>query len=131
MQNRNHSQLLFDPVSYARRGPGRRDQLSPAQIDQIARTVRRVPEVMVKVLPRGVTTLSAAQSHLEYIGRDGDLDLETDDGEKLRGDQVGKKLLKDWDLDVGEYRRQSDLASTRGKAPPRLVHKVMFGVDPV
>ena len=64
MQSRNHSRPLFDLVSYARRGPGRRDQLSPAQIEQIARIVRRVPEVMVKVLPRGVSTLSAAQSHL-------------------------------------------------------------------
>jgi hypothetical protein len=128
MQSRNYSRPLFDPVSYARRGPGRRDQLSPAQIEQIARTVRRVPEVMVKVLPRGVTTLSAAQNHLGYIGRDGELDLETDDGEKMRGDQPGKKLLEDWDLDVDEHRRQSELASTRGRGPPRLVHKVMFSM---
>jgi len=128
MQSRNYSRPLFDPVSYARRGPGRRDQLSPAQNEQISRTVRRVPEVMVKVLPRGVTTLSAAQNHLGYIGRDGELDLETDDGEKMRGDQPGKKLLEDWDLDVDEHRRQSELASTRGRGPPRLVHKVMFSM---
>jgi hypothetical protein len=128
MQSRNHSRPLFNPVSHARRGPGRRDQLSPAQVEQIARTVRCVPEVMVKVLPRGVTTLSAAKNHLGYIGRDGELDLETDDGEKLRGDQAGKKLLEDWDLDVDEHRRQSELASTRGKGPPRLVHKVMFSM---
>jgi hypothetical protein len=83
---------------------------------------------MVKVLPRGVTTLSAAKNHLGYIGRDGELDLETDDGEKMRGDQPGKKLLEDWDLDVDEHRRQSELASTRGRGPPRLVHKVMFSM---
>jgi hypothetical protein len=102
--------------------------LSPAQIEQIARTVRRVPEVMVKVLPRGVTTLAAAQSHLAYISRDGDLDLETDDGEKLRGDQATQKLLEDWDLDVDDHRRQPELGATRGKGPPRLVHKVMFSM---
>jgi Relaxase/Mobilisation nuclease domain len=128
MQSRNHSRPLFDLVSHARRGPGRRDQLSPAQVEQVARTVRRVPEVMVKVLPRGVTTLSAAQSHLAYIGRDGDLDLETHDGEKLRGSQVSQKLLEDWDLDLDDHRRQPELGATRGKGPPRLVHKVMFSM---
>ena len=128
MQSQNDKGPFFDPVSYARRGPGRREQLSPAQIEQIARTVRRVPEVMVKVLPRGVTTLTAVQNHLDYIGRDGELDLENDDGEKLRGEQASQNLLKDWDLDVDEHRRQSDLASTRGKGPPRLVHKVMFSM---
>ncbi len=30
---------LFDIASYARRGPGRRDRLSPAEVQQIARTV--------------------------------------------------------------------------------------------
>jgi len=49
---------LLDIASYARRGPGHRDRLSPADVQQIARTVRRTPEVMVKVLsipigPRG------------------------------------------------------------------------------
>jgi hypothetical protein len=43
---------LFDLVSYARRGPGDRDHFSPRQIAQIARTMKRIPEVMVKVLPR-------------------------------------------------------------------------------
>jgi len=41
--------MLLDVASYARRGPGRRDQLSPAEIELIARTVNRTPEVMVKV----------------------------------------------------------------------------------
>jgi hypothetical protein len=40
----------LDIGSYARRGPDRRDRLSPAQIELIARTVHRTSEVMVKVL---------------------------------------------------------------------------------
>jgi hypothetical protein len=39
----------LDPASYARRGPGRRDHSSPAEIAQISRTVRGAPEVVVKV----------------------------------------------------------------------------------
>jgi hypothetical protein len=40
---------FLDLVSYGRRGPGDRHHLMPAQIEQITRTVRRTPEVMVKI----------------------------------------------------------------------------------
>ena len=48
MPSRMANERLFDLVSYARRGPGRRDQLLPGEITQVARTVRRAPEVMVR-----------------------------------------------------------------------------------
>jgi hypothetical protein len=120
-----YSQPLFDLFSFARRGPGQRDHLSPEEIRQLARTVRRTPEVMVKILPKSANTLSAVQKHLAYIGRKGDLDLETDDGERLRG---GNDLVEDWDLELDEYRRKSDLTSTREREPARLVHKVIFSM---
>jgi hypothetical protein len=123
-----HSEPLFDLVSYARRGPGRRDHLSPAEIQQIARTVRRTPEVMVKVLPTSANSLAAVRKHLGYIGRRGDLALETDEGERLRGTSVGKDLVEDWDLDLDEFRRKYELTATRGKEPARLVHKVIFSM---
>lgn len=119
---------LFDLVSYARRGPGQRDHLSPTQVTQISRTVGRSPEVMVKVLPKGAGSLAAVQKHMVYIGRKGDLDLETDDGQKLRGEEVGQDLVDDWDLDLDEHRRQSDLAASKGRLPPRLVHKAIFSM---
>ena len=37
------SRPLLDIASYARRGPGRRDHLSPAEIELIARTASRTP----------------------------------------------------------------------------------------
>jgi hypothetical protein len=83
---------------------------------------------MVKVLPKSANSLSAVQRHLGYIGRKGELDLETDDGERLRGTRVGKDLVEDWDLDLDEYRRKSDLTGTRGREPARLVHKVIFSM---
>jgi hypothetical protein len=43
---------LLDIGSYARRGPTSAP-LSRGEIEPIARTVRRTPEVMVKVLSRG------------------------------------------------------------------------------
>jgi hypothetical protein len=128
MPSQAYSGPLFDLLSYARRGPGRRDHLSPGEIHQVARTVRRTPEVMVKVLPKSANTLARVRKHLSYIGRGGELDLETDDGERLRSTRVGKDLVEDWDLDLDEYRRKADLTATRGKEPPRLVHKVIFSM---
>jgi type IV secretory pathway VirD2 relaxase len=128
MPSHAYSQPMFDLFSFARRGPGRHDHLSPGEIQDVARTVRRTPEVMVRVLPKPANTLARARKHLEYIGREGELDLETDDGERLRGAHIGKDLVEDWDLDLDQYRRKSDLTSTRGKEPARLVHKMIFSM---
>src|ERR1700691_3639612 len=120
---------LFDLFSYARPGPGRRDRLTPAEIEQIARTVRRTPEVMVKVLPRGAQTAEAVRKHLDYIGRKGELELETDDGERLHGRDAGERLVEDWDLDLESDRRGVGLASTR-QGSAKLVHKIMLSMPP-
>ncbi len=124
------SEAMFDLVSVARRGPGRRVKLSPSEIAQIARTTRRVPEAMVKVLPKGATTSRAVKRHLDYVGRHGELELETDDGTRLNGDDVGAKLTEEWDLDIEVDRRQSDLSASRGRAPAKLVHKLIFSMPP-
>jgi len=128
MRSRNPDAPLFDFLSYGRRGPERRDHLSPTQIAQIARTAQRTPEVMVKVLPAGTGTLGGVRRHLDYIGRHGDVDLETDDGQELRGRDVAAGLLEDWDLDLEEHRRQSGLSAGHGRPPPRLVYKVVFSM---
>jgi hypothetical protein len=62
------SEAMFDLVSVARRGPGQRDKLSPSEIAQIARTTRRVPEAMVKVLPKGATTSRAVKKTPRLCG---------------------------------------------------------------
>src|SRR5580704_4780744 len=96
---------LFDLRSFGRHGPGRRDQLSSADLAVITRTVRRTPEVMVKVLTHGDQNLGAVGRHFNYIDRGGELPIETDDGSPLKGKGVGKSLIKDWDLDLEEDRR--------------------------
>ena len=128
MPSRTLEEPLFDLLSYARHGPGRRDHLSPAEVRQIERTIRRAPEVMIKVLPRGANDLAAVRKHLDYIGRKGELDIETDDGQKVRGAGVGEELLDDWDLDLEEPRSKSDLVARSGKPSPRLIHKLMFSM---
>jgi hypothetical protein len=119
---------LLEVASYARRGPGRRDHLSMDEVELIDRTVRRTPEVMVKVLSRGGQALNAVARHLAYLNRGGDVEIETDDGRRLSGQGVEKELLEDWDLDLEEHRRKADLESRSSRSPPRLVHKLMFSM---
>ena len=128
MRARGIDEPPFDLLSYARPGPGRRDRLTRAQLQQIARTVGRTPEVMVKVLSHGASDLGAVRRHLKYIGRNGDVHLETDDGQRLRGGHVGRDLIDDWDLELDGQRACADLVSRPGRQPPRLVHKLVFSM---
>lgn len=121
---------ILDLSSYARRGPERRDRLSTAEVAQIARTVRRVPEAMVKVLSKDSNSLASVSRHIGYIGRYGELEVETDDGDRRSGNGIGRQLLEDWDLDLDEHRRQTELAAALGRKPPKLVHKLMFSMPP-
>src|SRR5258705_13874993 len=94
---------LLDVASYGRRGPGHRP-LSKAEAAHVSRTVRRVPEVMIKV-SGGARTLRGVRPHLDYIGREGRGEVETDEGARLQETGFEKALVKDWDLDRSEERR--------------------------
>jgi len=120
---------IWDLTSYARRGPGRQDRLSATEVALIARTVSHTPEVMVKVTGGGgANTSHGVNSHFNYIGRRGDLEIETDDGERLSGRGVGRHLIHDWDLDLDEDRERPDLFATNRRAAPKLVHKLIFSM---
>jgi hypothetical protein len=129
MASHAHSQPLFDLFSFARRGPGRRDHVSPGEIQQVARTVRRTPEVMVKVLSRGGQDLKAVGRHIDYLRHreDGEIDVETDDGFRQSGEEATKEMMADWDLELEAYRSRSIL-SARAGGSQKLVHKVIFSM---
>jgi len=120
---------LLDLVSYARPGPGRRDRISAAEREHIVRTIRRAPEVMVKVLSKGGQDLRAIRRHIDYLHLrdDGELAIETDQGEQVTGEGAAKALLEDWDLDLEEHRRRAELESRPGRSA-KLVHKLMFSM---
>jgi len=119
-------QALLDIASYARRGPA--DRVHQEEIQLLNRTVRRTPEVMVKVLTKGGRDLRAVGRHLRYLDRDGQVEIETDDGQQLIGQGVEKDLLEDWDLDVEEARRTRGLRSCPGLVRPKLVHKIVLSM---
>ena len=118
---------LLDIVSYGRRGPGRPNTLTPAQREHIARTVRRTPEVMVKV-SGGARTARGVGQHVDYIGREGELGIETDDEERLRGEGFEKALLKDWRLDLDAQQARALYSGAPGRKTPKLVHNIVLSM---
>ena len=118
----------FDLVSYGRVSPGQRRPLTIGQIKHITRTVGRTPEVMVKVINKGSSSVAAIGRHVDYIGRNGEVELETDDGEILRGKDAEVGLLEDWNLDLIEQRGKINLTPNKPKEPPRLVYKLIFSM---
>jgi type IV secretory pathway VirD2 relaxase len=115
---------ILDIVSYGRGGKS----LTPAQKEQVALTVRRVPEVMVKV-SGGARTIAGVERHVDYIGREGRLGLEADTGEHLDGKGFERQLAEDWDLDLEAHERQTE-RSIRGCRTPKLVHNIIFSMPP-
>jgi hypothetical protein len=70
------------------------------------------------------------QAHLAYIGRHGELGVETDQGQRLAGKDLQKAIVFDWDLDLAAHRTQ-DARSIRGRRrPSKLVHNIIFSMPP-
>jgi MobA/VirD2-like, nuclease domain len=117
-------QLLLDVFSAARQGPSER--LSIPQIEQIRRTVRRTPEVMVKVTGGG-RSVRAVAAHIAYIGHYGEVELESDRGERIRED-AQEEFLRTWHLEVstGQYRWKFPARSVASGI--KLVHNVVLAM---
>ncbi|MGH6826752.1 relaxase/mobilization nuclease domain-containing protein [Methyloceanibacter sp.] len=116
----------MDVVSYGR-AVGR--QFSASQRLYIARTVRRAPEVVVKVSGGG-RSRAGVEAHLSYIGRGGELEIEMDDGRRVTGSSFQKSIVLDWDLDLEDHRRQDKHSIRRRPKPFKLVHNLIFSMPP-
>ncbi len=121
---------LLDIASFGRAGPGRRDRIGREDLETILRTARRAPEVMVKVLTQGATSSKAAAKHLAYLDRKGELEIETDDGEKLVGAKAAQAIVDDWDMDLDEGGFAASAGSRANHKQARLVHKLIFSMPP-
>ncbi|WP_438391709.1 relaxase/mobilization nuclease domain-containing protein [Caballeronia sp. DA-9] len=65
---------------------------------ELARTVRRVPEVMVKITNKasGSNGIGAIRRHLDYISRNGKVELEEQDGQSISGAGALSDLVEEW-----------------------------------
>ncbi|WP_372659510.1 relaxase/mobilization nuclease domain-containing protein [Hydrogenophaga sp.] len=89
-----------------------------------ATVVKRAPQVMVKVTGGGRGMLAIA-AHCRYIGKNGRLDIETEQGDTVRGKSAVHELSEDWRYGgslIGDegYRREAFnimLSMPRGTDP--------------
>jgi len=126
--SREHSDRPFlDIVSYGRKAPAERQlRLLPAQIEQITRTVRHAPEVMVKISGGG-RSAKAVAAHFRYIGRHA-FEIETDHGEHIRGQEAERALIADWELDLDAAESRSPYRGVSGRKPAKLVHNIVLSM---
>ena len=117
----------LDLVSYGRRGRHTPPQFTPAQLEQIGRTVSGVPEVMVKVSGGGKSA-DAVQAHFAYIDRHGKLEVLTDEGEKLHGKDVAPYLVDDWNLEAGKGQYRPGPKAGEKDRRPKQVHNLLFSM---
>lgn len=121
------SRPLLDIASHGRRAPGQRASLTPAEVAHAVRTARGAPEVVVKV-SGGASTSKGVRQHLDYIGREGELEIETDDGRLVQENGFEKRVIKGWDLDLEERKGSRRRAITTRLKAPKLVHNVVFSM---
>lgn len=119
--------MQFDIVSYGRRGPGVPSHFSADQVDQIQRTVSRVPEVMVKVSGGG-RDAGGVLAHLKYIDRHGKLPIETDDGRALEGRDAAEAVATDWNLDLAVSHHRPKPAEGQKDTRSKLVHNIVLSM---
>ena len=117
---------FLDIVSHGRGVPAERQLLLPAQVEQIARTVRHTPEVMVKISGGGQSAKAVA-AHFKYLSRQ-EFEIETDDGEHLKGKESEKTLIEDWELDLDAAESRSPYRGVPGRKPAKLVHNIVLSM---
>lgn len=67
---------------------------------RVARTLRRTPEVMVKITNKAGSAqgMGAVRRHLRYISRNGRFELEDQNGNRIEGKDALSDLVKTWQL---------------------------------
>ena len=117
---------LLDIVSYGRAGPR---SLTRSEREYVERTVRRAPVVVIKV-SGGARTLPGVERHLAYVGRQGTLAIETDDGRAIGGKWFQSSVVGDWDLDLEARSWHVQRSVRAARKPPKLVHNLIFSMPP-
>jgi hypothetical protein len=121
---------VWRPASGGRRRPqtvlGKLAGAPPDLRARLARVVRKTPEVMVKVTGR-TRDPGHLRAHLDYISRNGKLELEGADGARLTDREAVRDLADDW-----SFAAFTD-ARTRANSPLSLsvILSMPAGTDPL
>lgn len=112
-----------DHSSVKRKSNNTRD-LSSGGRKKTSKTASEAPEVMAKVtgFSKGA---SHAKSNIDYISRNGDVELENERGEVVAGRQEIKAFAKEWVAEFGDGKRYKDQRDTM-----HLIMSMPEGTDP-
>jgi hypothetical protein len=68
--------------------------------EQLARTLKRTPEVIVKITNKAssVQGMGAVRRHLRYISRNGRIELEDQNGDRITSAEGVRELARSWQL---------------------------------
>jgi hypothetical protein len=118
--------LFHDPLRRVRaprmsRGELQRDVRRMRE--QLARTLRRTPEVMVRITNKasGAQGMGAVRRHLRYISRNGKVELEDQDGMTMLGRDALHDLTDAWHLGgwgIPEESRRREVFNVLLSMPP-------------
>ncbi|MEX3844285.1 relaxase/mobilization nuclease domain-containing protein [Paraburkholderia sp. BR10882] len=91
--------------------------------EKLARTLRRTPEVMVKITNKasGAQGMGAVRRHLRYISRNGKVELEDQDGMVVLGREALRDLTHAWHLGgwgIPEESRRREVFNVLLSMPP-------------
>lgn len=80
------------------------------------------PEVMVKIPRRRSGSskgIAGVRNHLDYVSRNGEVRIETNDGEKLNGKRAVRGLVADWKrLGIAEHTKHKEALNIVLSMPP-------------
>lgn len=118
------------------RGSSRGTTISAADKARLARVVSKTPEVMVKVSRPAKTDKNGntivvnrrtegarVSAHIDYISRNGKLDVETSDGAILTGKAANAGLYRDW-----MQRHDDDRANGDATDRTRITTSIVFSM---
>lgn len=97
-------------------GGGKSRSLTASAKARLQRIVSKAPEAMVKVTGRSRGGAGHLKAHLDYITRNGRLQAETQDGERITDRAALRALHDDWLL--------ANAAEARGKSGPAAAQSV-------
>ncbi len=88
------------------------------------RAARGVPQAVVKVISYGHGAKSVSGT-IDYISREGELELETESGDLVQGREERKELVRNWSRDFGQRKESRDsvhiaFSMPRGSDPEAL-----------
>ncbi|PMR77776.1 relaxase/mobilization nuclease domain-containing protein [Billgrantia endophytica] len=98
--------LADDTIADLLEGPVKHKGNQAANRARARRVASRVPEVMVKITGNAKGA-DHVQSHLDYISRNGKLELEDERGDVIQGKDEVRALAKDWSQDQGKRRKNT------------------------